>query len=173
MRYGNLRPERVQPFASLYDPSAGCTIDEREEFELHIACGDRGFAVVDYAALLQGAEVAAHVIVWDDGSNFRFIRPYLHIDVAGPLRPDQAATHHRARTLLMAHILVVNKADAAPASDVEALVAGLRAINPRAAIVRSFCQYSDHSHALVSRHRAAGSPTVASTAPVASVEAAF
>src|SRR5215472_3916556 len=139
MPYGNLTLERVQRFASLSDlDTAQCTIEEREEYEPHIASGDLVFAGVDYAAVLQAAEAEADIIVWDGGNNdFPFIRPDLHIGVADALRPEQVATHHPGETVArMADVLVVNKADAAPASDVAALTARLRAINPRAAIIR-------------------------------------
>jgi len=139
MPYGNLTLERVQRFASVADMDAArCTIEEREEYELHVASGNVVFAGVDYAAILQAAEAEADIIVWEGGNNdFPFIRPDLHIGVADALRPDQVATHHPGETVArMADVLVVNKADAAPPSDVSALTARLRAVNPRATIVR-------------------------------------
>ncbi len=139
MPYGNLTMERVQRFASLADlDAAHCTIEEREEYEAHIACGNVVFAGVDYAGVLQAAEAEADILVWDGGNNdFPFIHPDLHIGVADALRPDQVATHHPGETVArMADVLVVNKADAAPPSDVAALTARLRAINPHATIVR-------------------------------------
>ena len=139
MPYGNLAVEHVQRFASVGDlDAARCTIEEREEYELHIASGNVVFAGVDYAAILQDAEAEADIILWEGGNNdFPFIRPDLHIGVADALRPDQVATHHPGETVArMADVLVVNKADAAPPSDVTALIARLRAVNPRATIVR-------------------------------------
>ena len=139
MPYGDLPMERVQRFASAADlDAAHCTIEEREEYELHIASGNIVFAGVDYAAILQAAETEADIILWEGGNNdFPFIRPDLHIGVADALRPDQVATHHPGEAVArMADVLVVNKADAAPPSDVAALIARLRAVNPRATIVR-------------------------------------
>ena len=139
MPYGNLAMERVQRFAAPADlDAAHCTIEEREEYEPHIASGGVVFAGVDYAAVLQAAEAEADILVWDGGNNdFPFIRPDLHIGVADALRPDQVATHHPGETVArMADVLVVNKADAAPRTDVDALASRLRAVNPHAAIVR-------------------------------------
>ncbi len=121
MPYGNLEMERVQRFASAADlDAARCTIEEREEYEPHIACGDVVFAGVDYAAVLRAAEAEADILVWDGGNNdFPFIRPDLHIGVADALRPDQVDTHHPGETVArMADVLVVNKANAASPADV-------------------------------------------------------
>jgi predicted GTPase len=140
MPYGDLLRERVQRFASLADlDAAGCTIEEREEYEPHIAVGNLVFAGVDYAAILAAAEPAADIIVWDGGNNdFPFIRPDLHIVVADALRPGQIATHHPGEAVArMADVLAVNKVDAASEQDVETAIAGLRAINPTAPIVRA------------------------------------
>ena len=139
MPYGNLTIERVQRFGSLADlDAAHCTIEEREEYEPHIAWGNVVFAGVDYGAVLHAAEAEADILVWDGGNNdFPFIRPNLHIGVADALRPDQVTTYHPGETVArMADVLVVNKADAAPPADVAALMARLHAINPRATIVR-------------------------------------
>src|SRR5579875_2429154 len=52
MPYGYLLRERVQRFATLADLDAGlCTVEEREEYEPHIAAGNLVFAGVDYAAI--------------------------------------------------------------------------------------------------------------------------
>lgn len=139
MPYGDLAAERVQRFASLADlDRASCTIEEREEYEPHIAMGNLVFAGVDYAAILAAAESEADIIVWDGGNNdFPFIRPDLHVVVADALRPTQVATHHPGEAVArMADVLVVNKVDAAPSGDAEALIARCRAVNPRAVIVR-------------------------------------
>ena len=117
--------------------SAGCTIEEREEYEPHIALGNVVFAGVDYSAILAAAESQADLIVWDGGNNdFSFIRPDLNIVVADALRPRQIASHHPGETTArMADVFVLNKADAAAPADVEIARAGLRAVNARAPIV--------------------------------------
>jgi predicted GTPase len=140
MPYGDLLRERVQRFASLADlEDADCTVEEREEYEPHIAVGNIVFAGVDYAAILTQAEREADVIVWDGGNNdFPFIRPDLHIAVADALRPHQIASHHAGEAVArMADLLVVNKVDAATPKDVQTAIDGLRAVNPTAPILRA------------------------------------
>ena len=132
MPYGDFERARVQRFASLADLDAGaCTIEEREEYEPHIAAGNVVFAGVDYADIVRAAEREADIIVWDGGNNdFPFVAPDLHIAVADALRPDQVTTHHPGEAVArMADVLVINKVDSAPAADVSRLIAALRAVN--------------------------------------------
>jgi predicted GTPase len=140
MPYGDLLQERVQRFAARDDLAAArCTVEEREEYEPHIAAGNIVFAGVDYAAILEAAEREADVIVWDGGNNdFPFLRPDLHIAVADALRPGQVATHHPGETVArMADVIVINKAEGAPAAVVEGLRATLLSVNSRATILRA------------------------------------
>jgi predicted GTPase len=140
MPYGELSRQRVQRFASVADlAAADCTVEEREEYEPHVAAGNIVFAGVDYAAILAAAEREADAILWDGGNNdFPFLRPGLHIVIADALRPDQVATHHPGEAVLrMADVIVAAKVDSAAAPDVERLVANLRAVNPKAPIVRA------------------------------------
>ncbi len=140
MPYGDLAMERVQRFAALADLDAmRCTVEEREEYEPHLAAGGVVFAGVDYAEILRQAEAEADVIVWDGGNNdFPFIKPGLSIAVADAFRPEQVSTHHPGETVArMADVLVVNKVDTAPHSAVERLEKELRSVNPRAPIVHA------------------------------------
>lgn len=140
MPYGDLAREAVQRFASRDDLAAArCTIEEREEYEPHLANGTVVYAGVDYAAILARAEQEAEVIVWDGGNNdFPFLRPDLHLVLVDALRPDQISTHHPGETVArMADVIVVNKVDAAPQADVQAAIAACRAVNPSAAVVRT------------------------------------
>lgn len=140
MPYGDLLKERTQRFGSLADlDDARCTIEEREEYEPHIAMGNVVFAGVDYAAILAAAEQESDIIVWDGGNNdFPFIRPDLHIVVADALRPRQIATHHPGETVArMADVLVINKVDAASLEDLETVTAELRTVNAAAPIVQA------------------------------------
>ncbi|HEY6995230.1 MAG TPA: GTP-binding protein, partial [Xanthobacteraceae bacterium] len=71
-------------------------------------------------------------------NDFPFVTPDLHIVVADALRPRQMSTHHPGETVArMADVLVINKTDAAPPSDVELAEQGLRALNSRAVVVRA------------------------------------
>src|SRR5690606_7000697 len=138
MPYGDLVAARVQRFATRADlDAAGCTAEEREEYEPHLAAGNLVFAGVDYAAVLRRAEAEADLIVWDGGNNdFPFVRPGLHLVLADALRPEQVDTHHPGEAVArMADALVVNKVDAALPAAVAALEERLRAVNPRAPIV--------------------------------------
>ena len=140
MPYGDLLKERVQRFATLADLArAECTVEEREEYEPHIALGNLVFAGVDYAAILKEAEREADLIIWDGGNNdFPFIRPDLHIAVADALRPDDVSTHHPGEAVArMADLLVVNKVDVASAEEVQTVIAALRAVNSKAPILRA------------------------------------
>jgi predicted GTPase len=140
MPYGDLAKQRAQRFASMADlDAAQCSAEEREEYEPHIAVGNVVFAGVDYAEVLRMAEAQADIIVWDGGNNdFPFVTPDLHIALADALRPRQISTHHPGEAVArMADVLVINKTDAAPLSDVELAEQSLRALNPGAVVVRA------------------------------------
>ncbi len=139
MPYGDLARQAVQRFATPADlDRADCTVEEREEYEPHLAAGSVVYAGVDYARILEAAEREADVLVWDGGNNdFPFLRPDLHIVLADALRPGQATTHHPGETVLrMADAIVVAKVDSAAPADVERVRAEVAAVNPRAAVLR-------------------------------------
>ena len=67
-----------------------CTIEEREEYELHIEEGNLLFAGVDYEMILREAEKDADIVIWDGGNNdFSFYQPDLTICVADALREGE------------------------------------------------------------------------------------
>ena len=140
MPYGDLERQRVQRFAGLADlDEADCTIEEREEYEPHIAEGNIVFAGVDYADIAAAASKEADIILWDGGNNdFPMVRPDLHIVLADALRPGQATSHHPGEAVLrMADIVVVNKVDAAPPGQVEQVVEEVRSVVPDRPILRA------------------------------------
>jgi predicted GTPase len=140
MPYGDLARQAVQRFATHADLDADqCTVEEREEYEPHVALGNTVFAGVDYARITAQAEAEADLILWDGGNNdFPFVRPDLHIVLVDPLRPGQETTHHPGEAVLrMADVVVVVKSDAASAENVRRVTETARAINPRAAIIRA------------------------------------
>jgi predicted GTPase len=140
MPYGDLERQRVQRFAARTDlDRAACTAEEREEYEPHLAVGNVVYAGVDYAEILRRAEREADVLVWDGGNNdFPFLRPGLHVVVADALRPGHATAYHPGETVLrMADVVVVNKVDAARPEDTARVIAEVRAVNPRAPVVRA------------------------------------
>jgi predicted GTPase len=138
MPYGDLTKQVVQRFARYEDlDAADCTIEEREEYEPHLAEGNLVFAGIDYAAILEAAEQEADVIVWDGGNNDTpFIRPNVHITVVDPHRPGHELRYHPGETnLRLAHVCVVNKVDSAEQSGIDAVLESIRTVNPDAKVV--------------------------------------
>ena len=136
MPYVDLRTP-VQRFSSYEDLERyNCTFEEREEYEPHIREGNVVYAGVDYAEVLKRAEEEAEVIVWDGGNNdYPFFWPDVHIVVADALRPGHERSYHPGMAnLLMADVVVVNKANAASKEQVEAVLRSVRELNPRARI---------------------------------------
>ena len=139
MPYGDLEKQAVQRFASRADlDAADCTIEEREEYEPHLAVGNIVFAGIDYAEIMARAEREADIILWDGGNNdFSFIRPDLHIVLVDPLRPGHETTHHPGEAVLrMADIILINKVNSAANADVQRVSETARLTNPDAPIVR-------------------------------------
>jgi predicted GTPase len=140
MPYGDLTQQIVQRFARYEDlDAADCTIEEREEYEPHLAEGNLVFAGIDYAAILEAAEAEADAILWDGGNNDTpFIRPDLHVVVVDPHRPGHELRYHPGETnLRMAHVCVVNKLDSAPPEGVLAVLESIRRHNPGARVIRA------------------------------------
>jgi len=140
MPYGDLTKQAVQRFARYEDlDAADCTIEEREEYEPHLAEGNLVFAGIDYAAILEAAEAEADAILWDGGNNDTpFIRPNLHVVVVDPHRAGHELRYHPGETnLRMAHVCVVNKVDSAPPEGVLAVLDSIRVNNPDARVVRA------------------------------------
>jgi len=133
MPYGDLARQTVQRFAVMEDlDRADCTLEEREEYEPHIAGGGIVFAGVDYAKILAAAEAEADVVLWDGGNNDHpFIEPDYNIVVVDALRPDHLMTHFPGDSVLLrADLVVVNKTRAASPEQLAAVQAGLDACVP-------------------------------------------
>jgi predicted GTPase len=138
MPYGDLASQAVQRFDRYEDlEAADATIEEREEYEPHLAEGNLVFAGIDYEAILREAEKEADVILWDGGNNDTpFVRPTLHLVVVDPHRPGHELRYHPGETnLRMADVCVVNKVDSAPQAGIDAVLASIREHNPDAEIV--------------------------------------
>lgn len=139
MPYGDLERQAVQRFSSSKDlDDADCTIEEREEYEPHIALGNIVYAGIDYAEVVARAEAEADIILWDGGNNdFSFVRPDLHIVLVDPLRPNNETTHHPGEAVLrMADIVLIAKVNSASDADIQNVTETAHAINPAAPIVR-------------------------------------
>src|SRR4029450_179778 len=138
MPYGDLTRQAVQRFADYADlDAADCTIEERGEYEPHIAEGNVVFAGIDYAAILDQAEQVADVILWDGGNNDTpVIKPNLYIVVVDRPRAGHELRYHPGETnLRMADVCVVNKLDTAKPEDVESVLASIAQVNPAATVV--------------------------------------
>ena len=140
MPYGDLVKQRVQRFETYEDmDAADCTIEEREEYEPHVAAGSIVYAGIDYEQILRAAEKEADVIVWDGGNNdLPFYEPDVHITVADPLRAGHETRYHPGEAnLRMADVIVINKVDSASPDDLEALRATISSLNGAAEVVEA------------------------------------
>ena len=77
-------------------------------------------------------------MLWDGGNNdLPFYAPDLHLVLADPLRPgDEAGYHPGEANVRMADLVIVAKCDSARPEDIEAVEASVRALNPRAEVLR-------------------------------------
>jgi predicted GTPase len=140
MPYGNLVEQAVQRYATMEDLlDNNCTIEEREEYEPHIAMGAIVYAGVDYEAILRRAEQEADVIIWDGGNNdFSFYAPDIQIVVADPLRPGHERLYYPGQTnSRMADVVVINKVDSAPRENVELVRDSFHRMNPNAIVIEA------------------------------------
>jgi len=142
MPYGDLAAQRVQRFASEADlVKHKVTVEEREEYEPHIAAGSVVFAGVDYLAILRAAEQEADVILWDGGNNdTSFIKADLYCTVVDPHRAGHEASYYPGETnVRLADVVIINKVDTAPAEAVAKVRETVKGLNPRARIVEAAC----------------------------------
>src|SRR5438094_1786605 len=138
MPYGDLTKQAVQRFERYEDlDAADATIEEREEYEPHLAEGNLVFAGIDYERILRAAEQEADVILWDGGNNDTpFIEPDLHIVVVDPHRPGHELRYHPGETnLRMADVCVVNKIDSASQEGIDAVLDSIHTHTRNATVV--------------------------------------
>lgn len=140
MPYGNLLKEASQRFASLEDlDKAECSIEEREEYEPHIANGFVVFAGVDYQKILDAAEKEADIILWDGGNNdIPFIQPNIHFVVLDPLRPGNELDHYPSEiNVRLANAGIINKVDTAEPRNVQLVESNLKKLAPQAVVIEA------------------------------------
>ena len=140
MPYGDLAQQAVQRFASYDDLLRHhTTIEEREEYEPHLARGMGVYAGVDYEKILRQAETEADIILCDGGNNdFPFYQPDLLIVVADPHRAGHELAYHPGETnFRMADVIVINKVDTAVPDDVNRVRENASVANPNALIVEA------------------------------------
>ena len=138
MPYGDLAAQAVQRFAEYEDlEEHDCTIEEREEYEPHLAMGSIVYAGVDYERILREAEKEADVILWDGGNNdLPFYDSDLHIVLVDPHRPGHELTYHPGEAnLRIADVVLINKIDTADPDDVLVVRDNVAQRNPEATVV--------------------------------------
>jgi predicted GTPase len=140
MPYGDLAKQRTQRFEKMEDlDREECTIEEREEYEPHIQSGTVVYAGVHYAEILRRAESEADVVVWDGGNNdTSFYAPDFCIVVVDPLRPGHETRYHPGEVnVRSADAIVINKIDSAEPEAVAAVEKSVRALNPKAIVIKA------------------------------------
>lgn len=138
MPYGRLLAQRCQRFEKVADlDKHDCTIEEREEYELHLEQGHLLLAGVDYGEILAAAEKEADVILWDGGNNdLPFYKPSLHIVLVDPHRPgDELRYYPSAANLRMANVAVIAKSGTAPPEGIRIVRENIAALAPSAQVV--------------------------------------
>jgi len=140
MPYGDLARQKVQRFAGEDDlVKHEVTIEEREEYEPHIASGSVVYAGVDYGAILQEAEKEADVILWDGGNNDTpFFRPDVHITLVDPHRPGHELRYYPGETnVRMADVIIINKVETAPPEGIQEVRENVETVNPGALVLEA------------------------------------
>ena len=140
MPYGDLERQAVQRFATVEDlDTHECTIEEREEYEHHLADGNVVFAGVDYGLILKEAEKEADVVLWDGGNNdLPFYWPDLWLVVVDPHRPGHEIRYYPGEVnLYRADVIVINKINTAEQSGIDTVLANIEDRNPGAVIIRA------------------------------------
>ena len=157
MPYGDLASQAVQRFADYDDlDKHQVTIEEREEYEPHIARGNVVYAGVDYEAILRMAEEEADVIIWDGGNNdMPFYKPDLMFTVADPHRAGHELTYYPGATCLrMADVVIINEVNTSDRDDVETVRNNITAVNPDAIIIEANSPVTVDDPALIKGKRA-------------------
>lgn len=140
MPYGDLAKQAVQRFATFDDLiKHDVTIEEREEYEPHLAAGRIVYAGVDYEKILRQAEQEADIVIWDGGNNdMPFYQHDLLITVVDPHRPDHAARYHPGEiNVRMADVVVINKIGTASYENIELTRQITHDLNSRAAVIEA------------------------------------
>ena len=156
MPYGDLTAQAVQRFANYDDlDKHQVTIEEREEYEPHIARGNVVYAGVDYEAILRKAEEEADVIIWDGGNNdMPFYKPDIMFVVADPHRAGHELTYYPGATCLrMADVVIINKVNTADRDDIETVRKNIKSVNPGATIIEANSPVTADDPALIKDKR--------------------
>jgi predicted GTPase len=140
MPYGKLEEQAVERFEHYEDLALhNCTIEEREEYEPLIGWGAVVYSGIDYRRILKAAEGEGDLIIWDGGNNdFPFFRSDLEIIIVDPLRVGDETTYFPGEVnLRRAHVVVINKVNAADPAEIRTLEETVSTVNPAAQIVKT------------------------------------
>lgn len=138
MPYGDLVKQKVQRYATYADlDKYECTIEEREEYEPHVARGGVIYAGVDYEAILREAEKEADIILWDGGNNdMSFYKSDLTFTVVDPHRPGHELKYYPGNTCLrLADAVIINKIDSAGTDGIAEVKKNIHDVNPNATVI--------------------------------------
>ena len=138
MPYGDLARQQVQRFANYAElKTHDCSIEEREEYEPHIANGAIVYAGTDYQAILETAEKEADVIVWDGGNNDTpFVKPDLWICVADPHRAGHELQYFPGTVNFQrADLILIGKVGYADEANIELIRTHATRVNPDAQVI--------------------------------------
>jgi len=159
MPYGDLVKQKVQRFASVDDLKLhNCTIEEMEEYEPHVERGNIIYAGVDYEEILRAVENdpdGCDVILWDGGNNdFSFYEEDLAITVVDPHRPGHELSYYPGEvSLRMADVAVINKIDSADPKNIKIVEDNIRAVNPKAKIIKANSRISVDDPTIIEEKR--------------------
>ena len=140
MPYGDLVKQEVQRYATVEDLDLHkCTIEEREEYELHILTGTILYAGVNYEKILRQAEKEADVILWDGGNNDTpFYKSDLEIVVVDPHRAGNEISYYPGEVnLRRADVIVINKMVSAEPEKIDIVRKNIAKYNPKAVVVEA------------------------------------
>ncbi len=135
MPYG--RFYAVQHFKKMDDLARyELTLEEEEEYIVHIEHGYDVLSGVDYARVLEEAEKHGDIIVWDGGNNdMPFYRADHTIVVTDATRTGHELLYHPGEAnLRSADTIVINKINLVDGSIVKGIVERCNAVNPDAVI---------------------------------------
>jgi len=136
--YGDLEDQAFQRFETLEDlDTHHCVVEEREEYEPHLANGVVVFTGIETEKILRAVEKEADVIVWDGGNNdLPFLKPTVHIVVTDPHRAGHEVTHFPGEAgLRRADVIVINKIDTGNYDDIKIIRGNIKQYNPDAEVV--------------------------------------
>ncbi|MEM4285581.1 MAG: hypothetical protein QXR25_07505 [Candidatus Nitrosocaldus sp.] len=135
MPYG--RFYAVQHFKGMDDLARyELTLEEEEEYIVHIENGYEVLAGVDYARVLEEAEKHADIILWDGGNNdMPFYKAEHTIVVTDATRAGHEMLYHPGEANLRgADTIVINKINLVDESILKGIVERCNAVNPDASI---------------------------------------